>query len=113
MGQIVAEAEPAPVPRHVEGITVGGEEHVDRVEEQRERDGYQVADRGADEGAPIMRCSFLQTLAAENIRSIEVVYFVFHSANPAKLIMALRAYHVVAAALLLLDNEAALRAVRH
>ena len=40
-----------------------------------------------------------------------MVYSVFHSTDPAKLVLALRAYHMVTSALFFLDDQPTLRAI--
>ena len=55
----------------------------------------------------------LEALAAKHVVSVEVVHSVFHSTDPTKLVLAFRAYHVVAATVLLFYDQTALGAISH
>ena len=53
----------------------------------------------------------LKALAPEHVASVEVVYIVFLATNPAKLVLTLGTYHVVASTFLFLNYQTALGAV--
>lgn len=94
-------------------VPISGHQHVHWIEEQRKRNRKQVADRRANQVAAVLRSALLQALATEHIRAVEVVHFVLHAADPAELVLAFGADHMIAPALLLLHYEAALRTVGH
>ena len=67
----------------------------------------------ADQCTSVVRRALLKTLATKDIGSVKVVNSVLHAADPAELVIAFGADHVIAAAFLFLDNHATLWTVCH
>ena len=63
--------------------------------------------------APGLGLRQLEALAAEHVVAVEVIHRVLHATDPTELVLAFRAYHVIAATILLFYDQTALGTVCH